>query len=83
MWSNETKIKLLASSQTIVFRRRELLSMIQRTPCTSSSMEVEKLCFQLFFAIGIGQLHCIKGQMDRAMYCKTLGKILLPSARTL
>lgn len=42
-----------------------------------------KIMLQLFFAIGTGQLHCIEGQMDRAMYCKTLGKILLPSARTL
>ncbi len=43
--------------------------MTPRTPSQPSNMEVETLCFGgVFSAEGTGQLHRIKGTMDRAIY---------------
>ncbi|KAK3542452.1 hypothetical protein QTP86_025886, partial [Hemibagrus guttatus] len=78
--TNETS---LASTQLIVFGGRKMLTMTLRTPSLQSSMEVETMLWGCFSAKGTGQLCCIEGQMDWAMYCKTVDENLLQAARTL
>ncbi len=69
LWSDETKIELLASTHLGVFGGGGMLPMTPRTPPPPSNMEVETLCFGgVFFAKGTGQLHRIKGTKDGAMY---------------
>ncbi len=47
--SDKTKIKLLASTQLVMFGGGVMLSMSPRTPFPPSNMEVETLCFGVFF----------------------------------
>ncbi len=69
LWSVETKSSSLASTQLVVFGGGGMLPMTQGTPSPPSNMEVETLCFGVFFsAKGKGQLHRIKGMRDGAMY---------------
>ena len=84
MWSDETKIELLASTRLAEFEGREMLSTTPRTPSPLWSMEVETLCF--------GDVSQRRGQDDFTVSrggwmgpCtgKFWGDNLLPSVKTL
>ncbi len=45
LWSDETKIELLASTQLTVFGGGGMLHMTPRTPSSPSNTEMETLCF--------------------------------------
>ncbi len=57
LWSDETKIHLLASIQLAVFGGGEMLPMTPRTPSSPSNTEVETLCFGGVFLLR-GQDNC-------------------------
>ena len=58
--------------------------MTPGTPSPPSNMEVETLCFGVFFLLrGQDNFTASKGTMDGAMYRQILGENLLPSARAL
>ncbi len=56
LWSDETKIQVLASTQLAVFRGG-MLPMTTRSPFPPSNMEVETLCFGGVFLLK-GQDNC-------------------------
>lgn len=57
LWSDETKIELLASTLLPVFRGGGTLPMTPTTPSPLSDMEVETLCFGAVFLLR-GQNNC-------------------------
>ncbi len=65
-----SKFSSLTLTQIAVFGGGGMLPMTSRTPSPPSNMEVEILCFSVK---GTGQLHSIKGTMDRAMYRQDQG----------
>ncbi|KAK3506568.1 hypothetical protein QTP70_009910 [Hemibagrus guttatus] len=77
LWSDETKIKLFGINSTRrVWRRGNTIPNIKHG-------DGNIMIWGYFSAKGTGQLHCIKGTMDGAMYHQILGKNLLLSARAL
>ncbi|KAK3559617.1 hypothetical protein QTP86_013574, partial [Hemibagrus guttatus] len=81
LWSDETKIELFGINSTRrVWRKR---NDPKNTIPTVKHEGGNIMLWGCFSAKGTGQLHRIKGTMDRAMYLQILGESLLPSARAL
>uniref|UniRef100_A0AAZ3S793 Transposase Tc1-like domain-containing protein n=1 Tax=Oncorhynchus tshawytscha TaxID=74940 RepID=A0AAZ3S793_ONCTS len=84
LWSDETKMELFGINTTrCVWRRRYAAYDPKNTIPTVKHGGGNIMLCGCFSANGTGQLHCIKGTMDWAMYCQLLGENLLPSARAL
>lgn len=71
------KFSYLAS--THLMKKGEMLPMTTRTLSSLSSVDVETLCFGVFFCIVL--LQWVNGWMDGAMCHQLLGANLLPSAK--
>uniref|UniRef100_A0A4W5LHM9 Tc1-like transposase DDE domain-containing protein n=1 Tax=Hucho hucho TaxID=62062 RepID=A0A4W5LHM9_9TELE len=84
LWSDETKAELFGINSTRrVWRRRNAAYDPKNTIPTVKHGGGNIMLWGCFSAMGTGQLHRIKGTMDRAMYRQILGENLLPSARAL
>ena len=71
------------NSTSRVWRRRNASYDPKNTIPTVKHGGGNIMLWGCFSAKGTGQLHRIKGTMDRAMYRQILGENLLPSARAL
>uniref|UniRef100_A0A673XEB3 Tc1-like transposase DDE domain-containing protein n=1 Tax=Salmo trutta TaxID=8032 RepID=A0A673XEB3_SALTR len=84
LWSDETKMELFGINSTRrIWRRRNAAYDPKNTIPTVKHGGGNIMHWGCFSAKGTGQLHCIKGTMDGAMYHQILGENLLPSARAL
>ncbi|KAL0187979.1 hypothetical protein M9458_015078 [Cirrhinus mrigala] len=78
-WSDETKIELFGINSTSrVWRRRNAVYDSKNTIPTVKHGGGNIMLWGCLSAKGTGQLHSIKGTMDRAMYRQILGENLLP-----
>ncbi len=69
LWSDETKIELFGIKSTRrVWRRRNAANDLKNTIPTIKHGGGNIMLWGCFSAKGTGQLHRIKGMMDRAMY---------------
>ncbi len=74
LWSDETKIQLFGINSTrCVWRRRNDAYEPKNTIPTVKLRGGNIILWGCFSAKGTGQLNCIKGTMDRAMYCQGQG----------
>ena len=84
MWSDETKIELFGINSTChVWRKRNAEYNPKNTIPTVKHGGGNLMLWGYFSAKGTGQLHCIEGRMNGAMYREMLGDNLLPSVRAL
>uniref|UniRef100_A0A3B4TCH2 Tc1-like transposase DDE domain-containing protein n=1 Tax=Seriola dumerili TaxID=41447 RepID=A0A3B4TCH2_SERDU len=83
MWSDETKIELFGLNSTrCVWRKKDEYNPKNTIP-TVKHGGGNIILWGCFSAKGTGQLHCIEGRMDGAMYREILAKNLLPSVGAL
>lgn len=79
LWSDESKIELLAIRQGVIFGGNQTLHITKNTPSPLWSMVVVASCFGDVSQ----QLAKIEGRMNAANYTKILGDNLIQSARKL
>ncbi len=68
LWSDETEIELFGINSTRRIWKRRNAAMTPRTPSPPVNIGGNIVLWGCFSAKGTGQLHRIKGMMDRAMY---------------
>ncbi len=74
LWSDEIKIQLFGINLTRRFWRRRNAAYDPKTTIPTIKYGVGNIMrWGCFSANGTGQLHCIKGVMDGAMYCQGQG----------
>uniref|UniRef100_A0A9J8B6A3 Transposase Tc1-like domain-containing protein n=1 Tax=Cyprinus carpio carpio TaxID=630221 RepID=A0A9J8B6A3_CYPCA len=83
LWSDETKIKVFGINSTRRVWRRRNAAYDPKNTIPTVKHGGGNMLWGYFSAKGTGQLHRIKGTMDRAMYHQILGENLLPSAGAL
>ena len=84
LWSDETKMELFGINSTRhVWRRRNAAYDPKNILPPVKHGGGNIMLWGCFSAKGTGQIHCIKGTMDGAMYRQILGENLLRSARAL
>uniref|UniRef100_A0A4W5Q2Z4 Transposase Tc1-like domain-containing protein n=1 Tax=Hucho hucho TaxID=62062 RepID=A0A4W5Q2Z4_9TELE len=77
LWSDENKMELFGINSTRrVWRRRNAAYNPKKTIPTVKPGGGNVMLWGCFSAKGTGQLHCIKGTMDGAMYWQILGENL-------
>ncbi|XDV26407.1 hypothetical protein PO909_030137 [Leuciscus waleckii] len=83
MWSDETKKELFGLNSTRrVWRKKDEYNPKNTIP-TMKHGGGNIILWGCFSAKGTGQLHCIEGRMDGAMYREILANNLLPSVKAL
>uniref|UniRef100_A0A8K9ULQ8 Transposase Tc1-like domain-containing protein n=1 Tax=Oncorhynchus mykiss TaxID=8022 RepID=A0A8K9ULQ8_ONCMY len=83
LWSDETKMELFGIYSTRRVWRRRNAAYDPKNTIPTVKHYGNIMLWGCFSAKGTGQLHCIKGTIDGALYRQILGENLLPSARAL